>query len=280
MEPPGCNLDLGHASLLFDVYPSQSATLPALQQTFLCHSYAPSMQLGFNSLSGATAAFVPRRAQLTTQCCRSTPAVTMSLRLPGGGRSGLGGLFGGLFGRNSARSGFGSGGGFGMGSGGRMGSGGGKGRSGDGAAGSSDGGNIFTAMWSGYNASLDKNPIFTKALTSLVGFFLGDLLAQKFLGEKGTELDMARLARMASFGFLIHGPTGHYFYSALDRLIVGKSAVKVASKVAIDQVLWAPVFTALFFTYLGVTERKSKDEIIKKIKDDTWIGVKTSWKVI
>lgn len=138
--------------------------------------------------------------------------------------------------------------------------------------------NIFIKLWGMYNSRLDRSPITTKAITSLIGFLLGDVIAQKFLGDEKSSLDWARVARMASFGFLIHGPTGHYFYSALDRLIVGTSPVKVASKVAIDQVLWAPVFTALFFSYLGFAEGKSLDDVIKKIKNDTWIGVKTSWK--
>jgi hypothetical protein len=32
--------------------------------------------------------------------------------------------------------------------------------------------------WAAYNDALDKKPLLTKALTSLVGWFLGDLLAQ------------------------------------------------------------------------------------------------------
>lgn len=32
--------------------------------------------------------------------------------------------------------------------------------------------------WAAYNEALDKNPLTAKACTSLVGWFLGDLLAQ------------------------------------------------------------------------------------------------------
>ena len=32
--------------------------------------------------------------------------------------------------------------------------------------------------WAAYNEALDKNPLTAKAFTSLVGWFLGDLLAQ------------------------------------------------------------------------------------------------------
>lgn len=181
------------------------------------------------------------------------------------------------FGNKSSHRNVGGSGGAGNNCGSGGGSGKGPRRSGGGGAADS-GGNPLMSLWRAYNACLEENPLITKAFTSLFGFFLGDLIAQKFLGEKGTPLDRARLARMASFGFLIHGPTGHYFYGALDRLIVGASPIKVASKVVIDQVFWAPIFTALFFGYLGLAERKSKDDIVSKIKNDTWTGVTASWK--
>ena len=36
--------------------------------------------------------------------------------------------------------------------------------------------------WTAYNEALDKNPLTAKACTSLVGWFLGDLLAQVSFG--------------------------------------------------------------------------------------------------
>ena len=134
---------------------------------------------------------------------------------------------------------------------------------------------FFKELWQNYNNNLESNPILTKALTSLTGFALGDFLAQKFIDKKVSsssssssssasfsrssdclqkshanrelleshatlcfqdELDLQRLARMASFGLLIHGPTGHYFYGWLDSKIKSNGAAAVASKVFIDQV--------------------------------------------
>lgn len=211
-------------------------------------------------------------------CTRTTP--TAFFRLPGSGGSPFGsGSFGS---RSGSFFNFGSGGSnIGNNWGGSSGNGrNNRGRNSGAGSGSSggDGGNIFGKIWAGYNTQLDRYPIMTKAMTSLIGFFLGDVLAQKFLGEKDADINWARVARMASFGFLIHGPTGHYFYSALDRLIVGTSPLKVASKVVVDQVFWAPIFTALFFSYLGFAEGKSVDDVVTKIKNDTWTGVTTSWK--
>ena len=112
---------------------------------------------------------------------------------------------------------------------------------------------------------LEEQPLLTKALTSLVGFSAGDYLAQKFV-EKGSacvsgvvyerlassltppprspslpsappfRYDIKRTLRMGSFGALVHGPTGHWFYGMLDGMIPGATATAVASKVAIDQV--------------------------------------------
>ena len=50
------------------------------------------------------------------------------------------------------------------------------------------------AIWNGYNDLLEKKPIEVKALTSLVGFTLGDILAQNLLGAKTDKFDFKRLA--------------------------------------------------------------------------------------
>ena len=39
-------------------------------------------------------------------------------------------------------------------------------------------------LWAAYISMLDTQPILTKSLTSLVGFAVGDLLAQKLLEKK------------------------------------------------------------------------------------------------
>lgn len=51
------------------------------------------------------------------------------------------------------------------------------------------------------------------------------------------EIDMTRLMKLASFGALVHGSTGHFFYNFLDSKIPGTAALTVAKKVFIDQVL-------------------------------------------
>lgn len=139
---------------------------------------------------------------------------------------------------------------------------------------------MFGRLWAGYNKALETNPLLIKALTSLTGFTVGDFLAQKYVmpdEEKG--YDLMRTVRLGSFGFLVHGPTGHFFYGWLDKQIPGTAMKTVATKVAVDQLLWNPCFGVMFFSYLGLMEGKSVSDIQAKIKNDLTTAVVGSWTV-
>ena len=125
-----------------------------------------------------------------------------------------------------------------------------------------------------YQEALDSKPILTKASTSLVGFAVSDAMTQAFI-EKG-DFDLKRLVKMASFGFLLHGTTGHYFYNFLDSVMAGATPAFVAAKVAIDQTLWAPCFMVMFFTYMMIFDG-TPELIATKCKNDIFTAVKGSW---
>ena len=95
----------------------------------------------------------------------------------------------------------------------------------------------------------------------------------------GGAFDWRRLITLSAFGFLYHGPSGHYFYNWLDSKIEGTDAKAVFSKVAIDQLFWCPIFMTVFFTYLGLVNGDSFATIGDKIKADLLTACKGSWKV-
>lgn len=113
------------------------------------------------------------------------------------------------------------------------------------------------SSWSSYNQALKQQPLQTKALTCMVGFALGDSLAQITTREGSLQtrllgIDAGRTARMAGFGLLFSGPVGHYWYDWLERAIMPRSPmnpVTIAAKVAADQLLYTPFGTAVFFAY-------------------------------
>ena len=137
-------------------------------------------------------------------------------------------------------------------------------------AGSSDdeGDNMpMMQMWKRYEQLLEETPLLMKALTSMTGFALGDILAQKVI-QKVDSFDILRLLRLASFGFLVHGTTSHVFYGWLDGKFPGTSAQVVFAKVLVDQVFWAPIFGMMFFSYIAAAELKGLGNVFDKMKDE------------
>ncbi len=59
--------------------------------------------------------------------------------------------------------------------------------------------------WRAYNAALEAHPVLVKSATSLVGFLLGDVLAQSIVGA---DYDAARTLRLVLFGMFMDGPVG------------------------------------------------------------------------
>jgi protein Mpv17 len=137
----------------------------------------------------------------------------------------------------------------------------------------------MSGLWARYNALLEAQPLLTKALTSLTGFTAGDVLAQKFVEPSDKPYDVMRTIRLGSFGFLLHGTSGHYFYGFLDSKLPGTAPMTVATKVAIDQTIWNPIFGCMFFGYLHLVEGKSFEEYVNKLKADLKTAVMGSWAV-
>ena len=137
----------------------------------------------------------------------------------------------------------------------------------------------MSGIWAKYNKLLEAQPLLTKALTSFTGFTVGDILAQKFVNDDGKPFDAMRTLRLGSFGFLIHGTTGHYFYGFLDSKLPGTKPVTVATKVAIDQTIWNPIFGCMFFGYLNLMEGKTLEDYKQKVSADLKTAVMGSWAV-
>lgn len=87
----------------------------------------------------------------------------------------------------------------------------------------------------------------TNTATSVGLFALGDLLQQVAI-ERQETIDWKRTGRMTAMGLLI-GPLNHYWYRLLDTRWPGKTHRMVLSKVLMDEVVYAPVGTCIF--YLG-----------------------------
>jgi hypothetical protein len=190
-------------------------------------------------------------------------------------------------------------------------------------------------LWRGYNNALKSQPIVTKSLTCAAAFAVGDVMAQvctrpaKF-DRLLASLDAMRTARLALFGLMWSGPTGHAFYSWLDKVraanwesdsalllntlllrgygvercasfqicsgtcsqpkkflisdvhlqaFVRVEAARVASiacKVMVDQIVYSPICTMAFFTWLNIS-RFTPQDTVRDIREKLVPTVVASW---
>ena len=129
---------------------------------------------------------------------------------------------------------------------------------------------------------MSKNPThpLPRSLLSppppFLGGVLGDALAQT---TTGLPFDAARNLRLAAFGLVFGGPAGHYWHRALDARVLPaspRSPAAVAGKLALDQLLFAPVATALLFAFLKVAEG-TPDLALAFVRENWWRTLQANW---
>jgi protein Mpv17 len=137
------------------------------------------------------------------------------------------------------------------------------------------------ALWSSYKRTLDSNPIRTKAATSVGAALIGDALAQHFSRSADNpdwRYDFQRTARLCLFNAGM-GWFGHYYYAALDKRVgfaTPKSLPTVISKVAIDQLIFAPLVTLVFYAYKCTAEGRPR-EYFHELDQKLWPTIKAGW---
>lgn len=119
--------------------------------------------------------------------------------------------------------------------------------------------------WGSYIKSLESRPRATKSFTSVCAAILGDALAQHIAnsGKNNWEYDWARTTRLAVFNAGM-GVLGHEYYKVLDGRVMphaAKSPRAVMSKLVIDQFLFAPICTAVFYFFKVATEGRPREYV-------------------
>lgn len=134
-----------------------------------------------------------------------------------------------------------------------------------------------TRLMGMYGISLNLRPISTKSVSSMIGFMIGDAIAQ--LISRKFKYDLIRNLRIGAFGALIHGPCGHVFFSLLEKKLPGSGVGVVTLKVIIDQLVWSPLFAALLISFLGITSGGAPYQICNMLSLSLKPLVWTSWMI-
>ncbi|KAI4363955.1 hypothetical protein MLD38_020108 [Melastoma candidum] len=168
-------------------------------------------------------------------------------------------------------------GGSGGGGGGYVGSGDGKfgGGGGGDAGGGSRGNNWNLLSW--YISMLEKFPVLTKAVTSAFLTFLGDLICQVVI-DQAPSLDLKRNFLFTFLGLVLVGPTLHFWYLYLSRLVTASGASGAFIRLILDQFVFSPIFIGVFLSTLVTLEGRPHD-VVPKLQQEWFSAVLANWKL-
>ncbi|XP_017218025.1 uncharacterized protein LOC108195562 isoform X1 [Daucus carota subsp. sativus] len=141
-------------------------------------------------------------------------------------------------------------------------------------------------LWKWYQNTLVVHPVKTQVISSGVIWGVGDIAAQfithstaKTLShthheDKEFKISWRRVVITSLFGFGFVGPFGHFWYEGMDRFI--KSGLKlqpntvrfVATKVAMDGLIFGPLDLLVFLSYMGYSSGKNSLQVKEDLKRD------------
>ena len=108
---------------------------------------------------------------------------------------------------------------------------------------------------------------------------LGDLFAQFAFDDAAKNgIDWRRAGIFTFLGGFLVGPTLHFWYSTLGRIVTAQGSAKAFISLVLDQGVFAPAFLCVFLSSLFTIEGKAH-EIVPKLKQDFASTVTANWNI-
>ncbi|XP_031107935.1 protein SYM1-like [Ipomoea triloba] len=157
-------------------------------------------------------------------------------------------------------------------------------------------------VWTWYQNCMAERPLETQVISSGILWAIADVVAQSisistakkrllisvaeasfgntiillmFQGSnKELTMDRKRVGITCMYGIGFFGPLGHFWYKGLDQFIKLRFRLQpnslqfLATKVAVDILVFGPLNLLLFFTYMGFSMGKSASQVKETIKRD------------
>ncbi|KAL8041720.1 hypothetical protein ABFX02_09G002400 [Erythranthe guttata] len=150
-----------------------------------------------------------------------------------------------------------------------------SGGGGGGSGGEDDGSDWSLLSW--YLSLLAKYPVMTKAVTSALLTFVGDVICQLVI-DKVPSPDLKRTFIFTLLGLVLVGPTLHFWYLYLSKLIAAPGASGAAFRLVLDQFLFSPIFIGVFLSTLVTLEGRPSD-VVPKLKQEWFSSVLANWQL-
>ncbi|KAL8160925.1 hypothetical protein V2J09_012414 [Rumex salicifolius] len=97
-----------------------------------------------------------------------------------------------------------------------------------------------------------------------VSWYLGMTIA---MSSSGTY-DYLRTLRMAGYGFILLGPTLHFWFNLMSRFFPGRDLLSTAKKMALGQSVYGPLMTITFFTMNAALQGEHYTAIVSRLRRD------------
>ncbi|MCD7449790.1 hypothetical protein HAX54_001527 [Datura stramonium] len=150
------------------------------------------------------------------------------------------------------------------------------GDSGSNGGGGGEGGSSWSLLaW--YLSLLEKYPVWTKAVTSALLTLFGDLICQLWI-DQVASVDVKRTFLFTFLGLVLVGPTLHFWYLYLSRLVTTPGVTGTLMRLVLDQFLFAPIFVGVFLSSLVTLEGRSS-QVIPKLQQEWLSSVIANWQL-
>ncbi|KAH7690864.1 Mpv17/PMP22 protein [Dioscorea alata] len=164
-------------------------------------------------------------------------------------------------------------------SGGSGGDGGFRGWDGNGGSrgGDDEGGDDVFPVFQWYSMALDKHPVLTKSITSALLTLIGDSISQLMI-EQASKLDLKRSLIFTTLGFVLVGPTLHFWYLSLSKLVTTPGASGAFVCLLLDQFLFSPIFIGVFLSLVVILEGRPS-QVVPKLKQEWPSSMVANWQL-
>ncbi|KAA8517878.1 hypothetical protein F0562_015333 [Nyssa sinensis] len=139
------------------------------------------------------------------------------------------------------------------------------------------GGGSNWSLLSWYLSLLEKYPVLTKAVTSALLTLFGDLICQVAI-DQVPSLDLKRTFLFTLLGLVLVGPTLHFWYLYLSKLVTLPGSSGAFLRLLLDQFLFSPIFIGVFLSTL-VTLEGRPSQVVPKLQQEWFSAVLANWQL-
>lgn len=119
-----------------------------------------------------------------------------------------------------------------------------------------------------YLGLVQSRPLLTKSVTSSLIYAAADCTSQTISRQSSEPYDFMRTLRMAGYGMLILGPSLHFWFNFMSKVLPQRDLITTLKKICLGQTTFGPFMTAIFFSANAAVQGENGSDIIARLNRD------------